>query len=164
MKSRHFALMVCGLVLASVYLAGCGASPTASSLVAFNLTGTVTYQGTGSGHVYVFLVNQTNGTVTMGSSLNSGNSYSFNGNVVNSELYAAYDNSGNGFKLSGNTLQQGNGSSLSGSGDVVCLVGYTGGCPNVNTSSAQGSFYSAATGINIVFGGTVTQSGTNCTY
>ena len=164
MKTRHLALMVCGLVLASIYLVSCSASPTASSLVAFNLTGTVTYQGTGSGHVYVFLVNQTNGTVTMGSSLNSGNSYSFNGNVVNSELYAAYDNSGNGFKLSGNTLEQGNGNSLSGSGDVVCLVGYTGACPNVNTTSAQGSFYSANTGINIVFGGTVTQSGTNCTY
>jgi hypothetical protein len=163
-KTRHFALMVCVLVLASVYLAGCSASPTSSSIVAFNLTGTVTYQGTGSGHVYVFLVNQTNGTVTMGSSLNSGNSYSFNANVVNSEMYAAYDNSGNGFKLSGNTLEQGNGNSLSGSGDVVCLVGYTGACPNVNTTSAQGSFYSTTTGINIVFGGTVTQSGTNCVY
>jgi hypothetical protein len=137
--------------------------------VAFNLTGTVTYQGTGSGHVYVFLVNQTNGTVTMGSQLNSGNSYSFTGNVVNSELYAAYDNSGNGFKLvgsssGGSTLEQGNGNGLTGSGDVVCLVGYTGACPNVNSQSAQGSFYSATTGINIVFGGTVSQSGTNCIY
>jgi hypothetical protein len=163
MKIRHFTLMVCGLVLASVGLSGCGStSPTA--LVAFNLTGTVTYQGTGSGHVYVFLVNQTNGTVTMGSSLSSGNTYSFTNISVNSELYAAYDNSGNGFKLSGNTLQQGNGNSLSGSGDVVCLIGYNGACPNVNTSSAQGSLYSTTTGLNIVFGGTVAQSGTNCTY
>ena len=165
MKTRHFALMVCGLVLASVYLVSCSNNPTSTSLLAaFNLTGTVTYQGTGSGHVYVFLVNQTNGTVTMGSSLSSGSTYTFTGITVNSELYAAYDNSGNGFKLSGNTLEQGNGNSLSGSGDVVCLVGYTGACPNVNTTSAQGSLYSSTNGINIVFGGAVAQSGTNCTY
>ena len=163
MKIYHFALMVCGLVLASVYLVSCSASPT--SIAAFDLTGTATYQGTGSGKVYVFLVTQgNNGTIIMSNPINNGNTFLFSGNVLNSELYAAYDNSGNGFKSGGSTLEQDNGNSLSGSGDVVCLVGYTGACPNVNTQSAQGSFYSGTTGINIVFGGTASQSGTNCTY
>jgi hypothetical protein len=161
-KTRHFAFALCCLGLISAFLVSCNGNPT-SLLAAFNLTGTATYQGTGTGHVYVFRVAQGTGTATISPSLTNGTAYSFTGITVNSEVYAAYDNSGNGFKLSGNTLQQGNGSSLSGSGDVICLVGYTGGCPNVNTSSAQGTYYSTTSGVNIIFGGTIAQSGTNCT-
>jgi hypothetical protein len=168
MKALHLVSILGVLVLMVFSGMGCSGSPT--SVSSFNLTGTVTYQGGGSGKVYVFLQNQTtNGPVSMSAALNSGSTYSFLGINVFSELFAAYDNTGNGFKIVSNgptstTLVQGNGASLAGSGDVVCLVGYIGGCPNANTQAAQGTYFSTTTGLNIVFGGALNQSGTSCGY
>lgn len=167
MKALRLVLMLG--VLAFMVFCGMSCSSNPTSVSAFNLTGTVTYQGGGSGYVYVFLLNQSSsGPVSMSGALNSGSTYTFLGINAYTELLAAYDNTGNGFKIvagpTTTTLTQGNGGSLAGSGDVICLVGYTGACPNANTSAAQGTFYSTATGVNIVFGGTLNQSGTNCVY
>jgi hypothetical protein len=89
-----------------------------------------------------------------------GASYSIPNLNLSSVLYAAYDNTGNGLEIVSTNVLQGNGASITGSGDVVCLVGYSGACPNTN--GAHGTAYTSTTTVDIVFGGSTGQSGTSC--
>jgi hypothetical protein len=178
MKMGHVALMVCCLGLASVFLVNCGSSsPTSSngatatptptgSVASYNLTGTVTWQGGGANHVYVLLSFQgSSKPASITAALTSGGTYSFTGLTVPAGLYAAYDFQNAGIILGGsNGVENGTGGALT--NDVVCLVGYTGACPNTN--GATGTYYSATASVPIVFGGTTNsyaagQSGSNCT-
>lgn len=180
MKIRTVGVLSLGffLILAAAVTTlntGCGSSsPSSPAATAtpsgFALSGSVTYQGSGSGKIYV--ITATTGTVPIAISagITNGGTYTMSGNTQNTELFLIYDNTGNGVALSshsgGVSATQGNGASLSGSGDVACVVGYTGSCPN--TGGQSGTVYTAATTANLVFGGTTNsytagQSGTNCT-
>jgi len=161
--AAFFLIAVLGLTALLATACGNSSSPTSSGFI---LSGTVTYQGSGSNHVYVLPAINNGVPVTISSALSSGGTYSFSGLSQATELFVAYDNAGTGLKLSGGNLVQGNGSSIGGTGDVTCVVGYTGSCPN--TSAQAGTFYTAATTVPIIFGGStngyaVGQSGTNCT-
>jgi hypothetical protein len=94
----------------------------------------VTYQGAGSNHIYILTItpkgSSSSGSIT--AAINNGGTYSISGITSPIGLAAVYDNTGNGLKIlgtgsGGTTVQPGNGSSVNGSGDVACLVGYYGG-------------------------------------
>jgi hypothetical protein len=179
MKLSHLALMLCCLGFSSLFLVNCGgsSSPTSSATAtptpsgtqtvvpSFNLTGTVTYTGTiASGHKLYIVYGPVGGNVTaVTSPISSGGTYSITGLTTATNMYAAYDNTGNGIAFCSGNLQQGNCTTLTGSGDVVCLVGYSGGCPNTNGGVSGTSFTTTQTK-NITFAGSgTTADGTSCT-
>jgi hypothetical protein len=126
----------------------------------YTLSGTVNYQGAGTNPLYMVL--QSGGyAVSVIGPITNGGSYTISNLTEASQLYAGYDNTGNGLEISGSNVLQGNGGSLTGSGDIVVLVGYTGSCPN--TSGQTGTTYNSTSTVNIVFGGSTGQSGTSCT-
>jgi hypothetical protein len=140
------------------------ATPTPNGAVAaYNLSGSVTYQGSPStNHIYVIIANQAaSGPISIIQLSANGGSYSFTGLTAAVELIAGYDAANAGLTITGTNLTESNGSSTNGSGDVVCLNGYTSACPN--TKGFLGTLFSTTSTVNIVFGGTTGQSGTNCT-
>ena len=126
----------------------------------YTLSGTLTYQGAGSHSLYMVLQMGGNPVSVIGPITNGG-SYSIPNLTETSSLYAGYDTTGNGLEISATNVQQGNGASLTGSGDIVVLVGYSGSCPNTG-GGAHGTAYSSTQTVNIVFGGSTGQSGTSC--
>jgi hypothetical protein len=132
------------------------------ALAPYTLTGTVTYQGAGSNSVYVILGTPGGpGGLAISSAIANGGTYSFTGLTFPAQLIAVYDNTGNGLEDNG-SLTQGNGTGLTGSGDVLCSVGYTGvTCPR---GAGAATTFTSSTTENIVFGGSTGQSGTSCTY
>jgi hypothetical protein len=159
------------LTTITTFNTGCGNTPASPAATAtptpsgFTLSGTVNYQGSGSNKIYVITAVGSAVPVNISSPITNGGTYSMSGNSQATELFVIYDNTGNGLQLSthsgGTNVVQGNGASLSGSGDVACVVGYTGSCPN--TGGLNGTFYSSSATVNLVFGGTTGQSGTSCT-
>lgn len=126
----------------------------------YTLTGTLTYQGAGSNNLFMVLQEGQNPVSVIGPITNGG-TYTLPSLTEASQLYAGYDNTGNGIEIVGTNVLQGNGASLTGSGDVIVLDGYTGGCPN--TGGQSGTSYSTTGTVNITWGGTTGQSGTSCT-
>jgi hypothetical protein len=139
---------------------GSSATATPTPIPAYTISGTVTYQGAGSGsHTYVLLQYQSAaGPASIVGPLASGASYSFSGLTSAAEVGASYDTAGNGLVICGNNVQGTGCTGLTHSGDIVCIVGYNGACPN-----SYGTYYSTTSAVNIVFGGSTGQSGTNCT-
>ncbi|SRR5665213_511555 len=137
------------------------ATPTPASVSAYTLSGTVTYQPGNSTHTYALLQYQgAPGPASITGPLTSPFTYSFSGLTSPAEVGAVYDTLGAGLTICGNNVKQTGCGGLSGSGDVMCIVGYAGtACP----PSSNGTYYSTTTTVPIVFGGTTGQSGTNCT-
>ena len=143
--------------------------PTATPYPAFNISGTVTYQGTGTHNLYVFMTDN-NGGYYLSPPLPNKGFYSFIESPSASHgftLWVCYDFTGNGMQLTPNyggygyPVQQGTGASISGSGDVICNVGFFGDCANLGPGN--GTFYTSDSTVNITFGGgSGPQSGTSC--
>jgi hypothetical protein len=145
------------------------AVPTPTPIPPFTISGNVNYQGTGTHNVYVFMTDN-NGGFYLSTPLPNNGFYSFTespSSVQGFVLWACYDYTGNGLQLTPNysgygyPVEQGNGASLTNSGDVVCSVGYFGSC--LMLGPGGGTHYTSDSTVNIVFGGTKgPQSGSNC--
>lgn len=145
-------------------------TPTVTPIPAFTVSGTVTYKGVGEHNLFVFMTDNSGGFYLSSPLLNNG-SFFFTAspnNVQGFVLWACYDFSGNGIELTPNwngydlPVRQGDGESLTNSGDVICNVGYYGDCMSIGPGG--GTHYTSNASVTIIFGGkTGLQSGTICT-
>jgi len=143
--------------------------PTPTPIPAFNISGTVTFQGQCFNSIYVFMTDNYGGYYLSPPLTNNG-LYFFTESPLSVQgfvLWACYDYTGNGVQLTpgyngyGYPVQQGNGAPIEGSGDVVCNVGYRGPCMAMGPGG--GTHYTSNSTVNIIFGGlTGLQSGTSC--